>query len=113
MIYWVDAQLPPQLSNWLNETFEVEAYALRDLQLRDAKDEEIFQKARQQGIVIISKDYDFVEMVLRLGIPPQLLWLTCGNITNRHLQVLFTQVFSKAQKLLSKGEVIVEITDML
>ena len=31
MIYWIDAQLPPQLANWLSETFKVEAYALRDL----------------------------------------------------------------------------------
>jgi predicted nuclease of predicted toxin-antitoxin system len=64
MIYWIDAQLPPNLANWLNQTFKVEAYALRDLNLRDAEDEEIFQKARKPGIVIISKDSDFVEMVL-------------------------------------------------
>jgi len=67
-------KLPPQLAGWLSQTFNVEAYALRDLHLRDAEDEQIFQKARHQGIVIISKDSDFVEMVLRLGAPPQLLW---------------------------------------
>lgn len=109
MIYWVDAQLPPQLANWLTQTFNVEAYALRDLNLRDAEDEQIFQQARQQGIVIISKDSDFVEMVLRSGTPPQLLWVTCGNVTNRRLQGLLTQVFPKAQELLVAGEAIVEI----
>ena len=71
MIYWVDAQLPPQLAKWLSDTFKVEAYALRDLNLRDAEDAEIFEKARQDGIVIISKDSDFVEMILRLGKRPQ------------------------------------------
>jgi len=55
VIYWIDAQLPPQLAKWLNLTFNVEAYALRDLNLRDAEDEHIFFKARQQGIVIIAK----------------------------------------------------------
>jgi hypothetical protein len=30
MIYWIDAQLPPQLAVWLGQTFNVEAYALRD-----------------------------------------------------------------------------------
>jgi predicted nuclease of predicted toxin-antitoxin system len=112
MIYWVDAQLPPQLANWLNWTFKVEAYALRDLNLRDADDQEIFQKARQPNIVIISKDSDFVEMVLRFGIPPQLLWVTCGNVTNRHLQALFAQVFPQAQALLASGEAVVEIADL-
>ena len=45
MIYWVDAhQLPHQLAKWLSDTFKVEAYALRDLNLRDAEDSEIFEK---------------------------------------------------------------------
>jgi predicted nuclease of predicted toxin-antitoxin system len=102
---------PPQLANWLSDTFKVEAYALRDLNLRDAEDADIFEKARQDGIVIISKDSDFVEMILRLGKPPQLLWITCGNVTNRRLQDLLSKVFVKAQKLLISGEEVVEITD--
>ena len=28
MIYWVDAQLPPQLAKWLSDTFNVEAYTM-------------------------------------------------------------------------------------
>jgi predicted nuclease of predicted toxin-antitoxin system len=112
MIYWVDAQLPPQLANWLGQTFQVEAYALRDLHLRDAEDGEIFQQARQKGIVIISKDSDFVEMILRLGTPPQLLWITCGNVTNRRLQNLLAKLFPPGQELLAKGEPIVEIADL-
>ena len=84
---------------------------MRDLNLRDAEDAEIFEKARQDGIVIISKDSDFVEMILRLGKPPQLLWITCGNVTNRRLQDLLSKVFVKAQKLLISGEEVVEITD--
>lgn len=100
------------MASWLSQTFKVEGYALRDLQLRDAEDERIFQKARQQGIVLISKDSDFVEMVLRLGTPPQLLWVTCGNVTNRRLQNLLTQVFPRALELLVSGEAIVEIADL-
>ena len=41
----VDAQLPPILASWLNNTFEVNAMALRDFGLRDAKDIEIFEAA--------------------------------------------------------------------
>lgn len=91
---------------------KMEAYALRDLNLRDAEDEQIFLKARHQGIVIISKDGDFVEMVLRLGISPQLLWVTCGNVTNRLLQNLLTQVFPQAQELLASGEAVVEMAEL-
>lgn len=111
MIYWIDAQLPPQLADWLSWTFKVEAIALRDLNLRDAEDEMIFRHAQQPNIVLISKDSDFVELVLRFGIPPQLLWVTCGNVTNQRLQQLFSQVFPQALSLLASGEAIIEITD--
>ena len=38
MIFWVDAQLSPQLATWLQLTFGVSALPVRDLGLRDAGD---------------------------------------------------------------------------
>ena len=73
MKFWIDAQLPHLLAVWLFEQYQVEAYSLRSLGLRDADDAEIFQAAQQQGVVIISKDSDFVEMVSRYGSTPQLI----------------------------------------
>lgn len=111
MIFWVDAQLPPNLADWLRWTFKVEAYALRELGLRDADDLEIFKRAQQEGIVLISKDSDFVELLLRQQPPPQLLWVTCGNTTNQRLQELFDEVFPQALQLLVEGHVVVELAD--
>jgi predicted nuclease of predicted toxin-antitoxin system len=111
MIFWVDAQLPPNLADWLRWTFKVEAYALRELGLRDADDLEIFKRAQQEGIVLISKDSDFVELLLRQQPPPQLLWVTCGNTTNQRLQELFDEVFPHALQLLVEGHVVVELAD--
>ena len=68
MIIWVDAQLSPALARWISETFSVQAQAVRDLGLRDAKDPEIFRAARQEGIVVLSKDSDFVGLVERLAL---------------------------------------------
>lgn len=87
----------------------MEAYALSDLHLRDAEKGAVFRQAQQATIVIIRKDSDFVEMVLQFGTPPQLLWVTCGNVTNSRLHNLFTQVFPQAQALLASGETVVEI----
>ena len=108
MKFWVDAQLPPLLAAWLSEQFHVEAIAVRTLGLRDAADAAIFQAAQQQGIVIISKDSDFVELVSRYG-PPQLIWVTCGNVTNRQLQIVFNKTFPATLELLGSGQVMVEI----
>jgi predicted nuclease of predicted toxin-antitoxin system len=107
--FWVDAQLPPQLAAWLEAEFRVEASSLRDLGLRDAADQEIFQRARQPGTVLISKDSDFVDLISRFGPPPQLLWVTCGNATNRHLRGVFSSAGRAAINLLAEGQAIVEI----
>jgi predicted nuclease of predicted toxin-antitoxin system len=80
MIIWVDAQLPPTLAAWIVETFGITALSLKELGLRDAKDTEIFEAAIQPNVVIMSKDSDFVDLVCRLGSPPQILWLTCSTI---------------------------------
>jgi predicted nuclease of predicted toxin-antitoxin system len=110
MKVWIDAQLPPTLANWLTQTFTIEAASLRDLGLRDARDIDIFEAARAaQDIVIITKDSDFVDLVCRLGVPPQIIWLTCGNVTNRNLRNLLTTTFPLAIEQLQRGESIVEI----
>ncbi|UIE36669.1 DUF5615 family PIN-like protein [Leptodesmis sichuanensis] len=64
MKIWVDAQLPPTLANWLSESFGLEAYALRDLSLRDAKDIEIFEAARAENAVIRSLQINKIPVIL-------------------------------------------------
>ena len=71
MIIWVDAQLSPALARWISESFGMQAHAVRDLGLRNAKDPEIFRAAQQEGVVVLSKDSDFVDLVERLGPPPR------------------------------------------
>lgn len=96
MKFWVDAQLPPMLADWLSRKYGVEAHSLCDLGLRDSPDIEIFQAARRAQVAVISKDSDFVELVSRHGAPPQLLWVTCGNVTNQRLQAVFGKTFPEA-----------------
>lgn len=70
MKIWVDAQLPPTLAVWLSDTFDLQAAALVDLALRDAQDIEIFEAARAENALIMTKDSDFIDLVCRLGTPP-------------------------------------------
>lgn len=112
MKIWIDAQLPPTLADWLNHNFEVEASSLRELGLRDAKDIDIFESARIANAVIMTKDSDFVDLVCRLGSPPQILWLTCGNVTNRNLRRLLRLTLPDALERLQQKEMIVEISNL-
>ena len=111
MILWIDAQLSPHLAPWLTEHFEVEAFSARWLGLRDAKDYEIFAKAREANAVVMTKDDDFVALLEREGPPPQVLWITAGNTSNEHLRSLFAKTLKDALELLRQGETLVEIRD--
>jgi hypothetical protein len=43
MTIWVDAQLSPRTAHWIAANFPVAAFPLRDIGLRDASDESIFE----------------------------------------------------------------------
>lgn len=109
MTLWLDAQLPPHLAIWIQQTFSINAIALRDIGLRDATDNAIFDAAKIANAILISKDSDFVEIVMRHGTPPKLIWLTCGNVSNAALETLFNAKLREAIQLLEGGESIVEL----
>ena len=87
------------VARWIRETFGIEAYAARDLGLRDAKDPVIFNAVRDAKVVVMSKGEDFRLLVERLGPPPQVLWLTCGNTSNARLRIILTKSLPTALKL--------------
>ena len=70
---WVDAHLAPALAQWMAVTFGIEAVAVREIGLRDAEDPRIFAAAREAGVALLTKDSDFVELLTRLGPPPQVI----------------------------------------
>jgi predicted nuclease of predicted toxin-antitoxin system len=109
---WIDAQLSPALALWITQTFDYSAEALRDIGLRDATDRQIFLTARAQSAIIMTKDFDFVSLLEQLGPPPQIIWISCGNTSNAHLQQLLSSALPRAVKMISSGEPLVEISDL-
>lgn len=85
---WVDAHLSPALAQWISTEIGHPALSVRDLGLRNAKDKDIFAAAGRASAIVMTKDADFAEMVGRLGPPPAVIWLTCGNTSNASLRVL-------------------------
>ena len=109
MKIWVDAQLSPRTARWIAAHFPVEAVPLRDLNLRDAGDDDIFAAARAANAIVLTKDSDFVRLLEQHGSPPKILWLTCGNTSEAALQQILSQHLSTALGLLEGGEDLVEI----
>ena len=110
MTIWIDAQMSPAMAAWLSTGFSVKATAVRDLRLRDAKDQEIFQAARRANAIVMTKDSDFVLLLDKFGPPPQVIWITCGNTSNARLKEILTNTLPKALELLQAGEQLVEIS---
>ncbi|MEG4067659.1 DUF5615 family PIN-like protein [Microcoleus sp. Pol11C2] len=109
-IIWVDAHLSPAIATWITNTFGVTAVGLREIGLRDAEDPEIFEASRAQGVIVMTKDSDFVDLVARLGSPPQIIWLTCGNTSNARLREILSATLAEALEILKAGEPLVEIS---
>jgi predicted nuclease of predicted toxin-antitoxin system len=84
----------------------------RDLGLAAAADSVLFDYARWESAVVLTKNSDFVEFLHRLGAPQQIVWITCGNVSNQHLRALFDATFKNVLQLLHDGESLVEIDDI-
>ena len=82
---------------------------MRDIGLRDAEDPEIFETAKAEGVVLMTKDSDFVDLANRFGAPPKIIWLRCGNTSNAQLQNILRSTLLDSLELLRSGEVLVEI----
>lgn len=109
---WVDAQLPPALAGWLRDLGESQAVHVENLDLLRAEDPEIFEKARQVGAIVVTKDGDFIQIQERRGPPPRVLWITCGNRSNRYLKDLIVRSWPRVQDLLAAGEILIEINEV-
>jgi predicted nuclease of predicted toxin-antitoxin system len=52
---------------------------VRDFGMSRSPDEDVWQFARSNGFVIVSKDTDFLQRSLLQGHPPKMLYLRLGN----------------------------------
>ncbi len=106
MRFLIDAQLPPALCGWIGERgFDTE-HVTEHLG-GQTPDAEIAAYAAAHQLVLVTKDDDFA-----LRFPPQayqLVWLRCGNISNRSLHAWLTQRWALLRVKLEGGERLVEV----
>jgi predicted nuclease of predicted toxin-antitoxin system len=106
---WLDNHLSPSIASWLEEQTGEPCRQVRDLGLARATDREIFDAARQTVSVFITKDRDFAELVGRLGPPPAIILLSCGNTSTDNLRRILAINLSAALAWIRAGEPLVEI----
>jgi predicted nuclease of predicted toxin-antitoxin system len=106
--FLVDANLPPALAQWLASEGH-EAQHVADLDMQAAADREIWQRARDSGACIVTKDEDFVLLQALDRAGPAVVWIRIGNavrnVLMRRLPVLWPEVISAIER----GEKVVEV----
>jgi predicted nuclease of predicted toxin-antitoxin system len=94
MKFLVDAQLPRHLA----ATLKWRGYdVLHTLDLPEGNhtpDWRVNEISMHEQRVVISKDADFVNSFLILGVPYKLLLVSTGNVSNRELEEIFSKNIS-------------------
>lgn len=82
-----DQNLSPRLPSLLADLYPASAHVI-PLGLDEAEDVEIWEYARSQGFVIVSKDSDFQMRSQLLGAPPKVIWIRLGNCARAAVEKL-------------------------
>lgn len=102
----VDAQLPPALCGWFEER-GLAATHVTALLGGQTPDREIARHVEAHALVLVTKDDDFL-----LRHPPirsRLIWLRCGNISNRALRLWLDARWPAIQHRLEQGDIVIEV----
>jgi predicted nuclease of predicted toxin-antitoxin system len=54
--------------------------------MKEAEDPVVWEYAKRQGFMIVSKDADFHQRSFVLGFPPKVVWIRLGNCTTAEVE---------------------------
>jgi predicted nuclease of predicted toxin-antitoxin system len=88
-----DQNLSPKLVNRLADLFPSSSH-LQSVGLDWADDDQVWEHARLNGFVIVTKDADFNNLSVLRGHPPKVIWLQQGNCTTAQVEAVFRARFT-------------------
>ena len=69
-------------------------------------DVEIWQYAKLNDLVIITKDTDFYDRIILKGSPPKVIWIRLGNLKREVLEKRIQNEWKKIKNLIDKFSLI-------
>ena len=106
--FLVDNQLPAALARWL-EAKGCEAKHVLALDLAQSPDEALWQRAAQEGWVILTKDEDFAQMIPWRPEPVAVVWLRVGNCRTAALLATMERAWPDLTQQLDVGARLLEV----
>ena len=91
-----DENLSPRLALRLADLFPNSTH-VREIGLKAAADPAVWDYARLNGFMIVSKDADMHDLILLFGNPPKVIWLRLGNCSTTQAENLLRREFEAIQ----------------
>lgn len=96
-----DSNLSHRLKEALDAVYP-DSLHVREVGLESADDQAIWTYAKDQGLVIVSKDSDFRQMSFAFGHPPKVIWIRRGNCTTSEIETILRNRYDEV--LIFSGE---------
>ncbi|NJO43354.1 MAG: DUF5615 family PIN-like protein [Cyanobacteria bacterium CRU_2_1] len=93
-----DHNLSPSLVNHLQDLYPDSNHLYR-LGLDQAPDLEVWEYARREEFLIVTKDADFSDLCLLRGFPPKVVWLRRGNCRTSDIAEILRNRFNDIENL--------------
>jgi predicted nuclease of predicted toxin-antitoxin system len=93
-----DHHLSPALINRLQDLYPNSNHVYR-LGLDQVPDMEIWEYARREGFLIITKDADFSDLSLVWGFPPKIIWIRRGNCKTADIEAILRKHYDDIENL--------------
>ena len=88
-----DQNLSHKLARRLADLFPDSTH-VREIGLKEAEDPAVWEYAKQQGFMIVSKDSDFHQRSFVFGFPPKVVWIRLGNCTTAEVEQVIRKNFN-------------------
>jgi predicted nuclease of predicted toxin-antitoxin system len=87
-----DENLSPKLPQRLMDLFPNSLH-VRDVGMKSTIDPIVWDYAKDNGLIIVSKDSDMHDLSLVLGNPPKVIWLRLGNCSTVQVENVLRRNF--------------------
>ena len=99
-----DQNLSPRLVNRLADLYPDSSHVYL-IGLDTAPDPDIWQYARDNEFIIVTRDADFSDLNVMLGFPPKVIWIRRGNCTTREIELIFRSNYATVESLVEDESV--------
>lgn len=98
MKLFFDHNLSPSLVNLLRDLYPDSTHVYT-LGLDRVLDTEVWEYAKREGFLIVTKDADFSDLSLLRGFPPKIIWIRRGNCKTADIEAILRNHYDDIEEL--------------